>query len=62
MLPLALVSLAALDALRYGLGELTWNTALLGGLAVALSALGLVERVGGFDQVHVPEPLRLDRI
>ena len=28
----------------------------------AAVALGLVERIGGFDHVHVPELLRLDRI
>jgi len=62
VLPLALVALVVLDALRYGLGDLTWNTALLGAFALALVVLGLVERAGGFERVHVPDPLRLDRI
>jgi hypothetical protein len=62
LLALALTSLVVLDALRRGLDDLTWNTALLGSLAVALTVLGLVERAGGFDRVHVPDLLRIDRV
>jgi hypothetical protein len=62
VLPLALVALAGLDALRYGLDDLTWNTAVLGSLATALTLLALVERAGGFARVQVPEVLRVDRI
>ena len=61
-LPLVLVSLAVLDVLRRGLDDLAWNTALLGGLAVAMAVLGYVEREGGFQRVHVPDVLRIDRV
>ena len=38
-LPLVLTTFVALDAGRRGLDELSWNTALLGGLAIALLGL-----------------------
>jgi hypothetical protein len=62
VLPLALSALVALDVLRYGLDDATWNTALIAVVAAALVVLGLVERAGGFGRVHVPELLRLDRL
>ena len=61
LLPLALVALAVLDAVRAG-GHLTWNSALLGGLALALTGLGLVERSGGLGAIEIPAILRVDRI
>jgi hypothetical protein len=62
VLPLVLGALVALDVFRYGFDDMTWNTALLGGLALASIALGLVERAGGFARVQIPESLRVDRI
>jgi hypothetical protein len=62
VLPLVLGALVALDVFRYGVGDMTWNTAVLGVLAAASTALALVERAGGFDHVHVPDQLRLDRL
>jgi hypothetical protein len=62
LLPLALVALAAIDAVRFGIAHPTWNSVLLGCLALGLTVLGLVERSGGLSAIEIPEILRIDRI
>jgi hypothetical protein len=47
VLPLVLGVLVAIDVVRFGVGDISWHSALLGCLAVALLVLGRVER-GGF--------------
>jgi hypothetical protein len=62
VLPLVLEALVVLDLFRYGFDDATWNTAVLGAIAAAPVALGLVERAGGFERIDLPAVLRVDRL
>ena len=59
---LALVAVTLLDTLPLPTVRLTWNMAVLLGLAAPLAVHALVEASGGWRGVRVPEILRVDRI
>lgn len=62
VLPIGLAVLAVLDAVHFGIADITWNTGILEGLAVSLAVLGAIEGAGGFQKVRIPGILRIDRI
>ena len=62
VLPLALLSLIALELVRRREYELNWGAGLLVAVSLLLAALGWLERRGRLDRFRVPEILRVDRV
>lgn len=62
IVPLALLSLAALDLIRFRDGGITWGGGIVVGLCLLLALLGWIERQAGLENARVPEVLRLDRL
>ncbi len=62
LLSLALVALGVLETLPLPSVRLSWNSAVLVGLPLLLTALALATQSGGFRSVRVPEVFRIDRI
>ena len=62
MLPLALLSLAALDLIRLRAVGITWGGGAVVVLCLLLAMLGRVEQRGGLETFRMPEILRVDRL
>jgi hypothetical protein len=62
LLPLALLALATVDLINRGGAAITWGSAAVVGLCLLLALLGQIEQRGGFDNLRIPEALRIDRI
>jgi len=62
VLPLALLSLTALELIRERDAGVTWGGGILVGLCLVLVMFGWVEQKGGLERLRVPEILRVDRL
>jgi hypothetical protein len=62
LVPLILLTLAALELIRFRNGPVIWGAVILVGLCLLLAVLGWVEESSGLEGMRVPETLRVDRL
>jgi len=60
--PLVLLTLAALELIRFRNGPVIWGAVILVGLCLLLALFGWIEEGSGLEGVRVPETLRVDRL
>jgi hypothetical protein len=61
LIPLAMLSLAALDLIQFRDGGITWGGGAVVVLCLLLAQLGRVEQRDGLESLRIPEILRVDR-
>jgi hypothetical protein len=63
LVPLTLLTLAALELIRFRNGEVIWSALILVGLCLLLAVFGWIEEGGGLESVRVPDEIwRVDRL
>jgi hypothetical protein len=62
LVPLTLLTLAALELIRYRNGPVIWGAVILVGLCLLLALLGWIEERDGLKGFRVPQALRVDRL
>jgi len=62
VVPLVLLTLAALELIRFRNGPVIWGAVILVGLCLLLALFGWIEEGSGLEGVRVPETLRVDRL
>jgi hypothetical protein len=61
--PLVLLTLPALELIRFRNGEVLWSAIILVGLCLLLSVCGWIDEDPGRERVRVPEEIwRVDRL
>jgi len=62
LVPLILLTLAALELIRFRNGPVIWGAVILVGLCLLLALFGWIEEDDGLEGFRVPEALRIDRL
>ena len=62
LVPFILLTLAALELIRYRSGPVIWGAVILVVLCLLLALLGWIEERNGLEGFRVPETLRVDRL
>lgn len=62
LVPLALLTLAALDLIRLHSDGITWGGGIIVALCILLALLARIETRSGLENMHLPEILRVDRL
>jgi hypothetical protein len=60
--PLILLTLAALELIRFRNGPVIWGAVILVGLCILLALWGWIEEHSGLEGFRVPESWRVDRL
>ena len=62
LVPLILLTLAALELIRFRNGNVIWGDVILVGLCLLLALFGWIEEDNALESIRVPETLRVGRL